>query len=220
MMFIATMSGGVVSVALFVRTVLYRIGVPALTVLAVTSIDTCSWPVACAAGAACWGSAKAGDAPKARREASRNKAAMRALGPGRWRAFPASRRRAGPAYQNSRPKVRTANAKGDSSQDQALARVQLFTSKLARKTRGAASGFIHCPKSPIVPPWACPGNWVGRKNSRYRHRLTNRLVLFELHQKPTNIDKAVKASVRTHPKPAPQSTAWPNTSSPWDSTFM
>src|SRR5947208_4350994 len=77
MMFIATMSGGVVSVALFVRTVLYRIGVPALTVLAVTSIDTCSCPVACAAGAACWHSARAGDAPKARREASRNKAARR-----------------------------------------------------------------------------------------------------------------------------------------------
>src|SRR5574342_453591 len=143
-----------------------------------------------------------------RREPSSSATATRALGPRTRRVFPASSRRSGPAYQNSRPNVSAAKAMGDNIQDQARPSVQLFTSRLARKYLGAASGFTHWKKSPIDPPCACPGSCVGSRNRRYRHRLTKRLVLFELHQKPTNIANAVNANVRTHARPAPHRTAW------------
>src|SRR5512144_912700 len=146
MMFIATMRGGVAAVPLLVTTVLYISGVPARTVFAVTSIDTCNWASAiCAAGAGSWLRAKAGVAYD-RRETRRIATVARALGPKMRRVFPASRRRSGPAYQNSRPNVSTANPRGDNSQDHARASVQLFTNRLERKYLGAASGLIHWPK--------------------------------------------------------------------------
>src|SRR2546421_3713849 len=222
MMFIATISERDGPTALFVTAVLNSSGEPALKTVSDLSIVISSEASATGVGVApaCDGanwSAQPADGPaKPNRHAISAAATARPLArrPGR----PTSRRTAGPAYQNSSTSMTRRNTTDDTRYSEYSATLRLLTRIPARKKREPVIGFSAWKKSPIRPPWARPCNCVGRRKMRYRVKLTSMLFLLLLHQKLTNIPRAVNAGASTVPTIAPHSAACPNTSSPCEST--
>ena len=107
---------------------------------------------------------------------------------------------------------------GDLSQGNIWLTVRLFTRVFSRKWLVDSIGSTLLRRYPITPFWAPLGNSVGIKQMTKKVRLTNKLVLLELHQKLTSIPKPVKAAASRLPKTLPQNRAGPKTSSPWEST--